>query len=106
MAGIFADFPLVRPPLISPAHNHSIHPRITIRHPGYREYRDGENILLELSAADYVVEPSSQVRTWGAHHGTAISACGIIANNAFDDVYFGYDPYGQKRVRTPCYSIL
>ncbi|KAI1109189.1 hypothetical protein F5Y14DRAFT_433371 [Nemania sp. NC0429] len=69
------------PPLLSQAYD-STTPRILIRHPGYREYR-GESILLELPAIDYSVEPSSQVRTWGLHHGTAIVACGIIANKRF-----------------------
>ncbi|KAI1201854.1 hypothetical protein F5X97DRAFT_267954 [Nemania serpens] len=96
--------PLVLPPLLSQACD-STTPRILIRHPGYREYR-GENILLELPAIDYSVEPSSQVRTRGLHHGTAIIACGIIANNAFDDAYFSYDPHGKERVRTPRDSIL
>ncbi|KAJ8129197.1 hypothetical protein O1611_g4435 [Lasiodiplodia mahajangana] len=98
------DVSLVLPPLLSPACN-STPPRIRIRHPGYKECR-GENILLELPAIDYIVESSSQVRTSGLHHGTAIIACGIIANNAFDDVYFSHDPYGQTRVRIPRDNIL
>ncbi|KAI1124951.1 hypothetical protein F5Y10DRAFT_19143 [Nemania abortiva] len=100
-----ADAPLVLPSLPSPARNPTP-PLIFIRHPGYGEC-NGEDILLELPAVDYlVVEPSSQVRTWGLHHGTAIIACGIVANNTFDDIYFSYDLYGQQRVRTPRDGLL
>ncbi|KAI0105504.1 hypothetical protein GGR51DRAFT_560351 [Nemania sp. FL0031] len=103
MAGGSTEVPLALPPLLSPTHDFV--PRIRIRHPGYREY-GYKSILLELPAVDYVIEPSSQVRIRGLHHGTAIIACGIIANNAFDDVYFSYDPYGLKRVGTPRDGML
>ncbi|KAI1427090.1 hypothetical protein F5Y12DRAFT_738602 [Xylaria sp. FL1777] len=98
------NVPLVLPPLLSPA-NDPRPPRIRIRHPGYKEFM-GENILLELPTVDYIVEPSSQVRTCGLHHGTAIIACGIIANNAFNDAYLSYDAYGKKPVETSRDNML
>ncbi|KAI1195187.1 hypothetical protein F5X97DRAFT_250387 [Nemania serpens] len=77
--------------------------RISILHPGYRK---GENLLFALPAVDYLIEPSTQTRTWGHHHATALIAGGIIANNAFDDVYFSHDRYGKTRITTPRDGIL
>ncbi|KAI0870140.1 hypothetical protein GGS24DRAFT_123424 [Hypoxylon argillaceum] len=77
--------------------------RISILHPGYRK---GENLIFALPAVDSVIEPSNQTRTWGHHHATALIAGGIIANNAFDDVYFSHDRYGKNPVTTPRDGIL
>ncbi|KAI1125654.1 hypothetical protein F5Y10DRAFT_246523 [Nemania abortiva] len=99
------NVPLALPPLSPPACNNTP-ARMLIQHPGYRECRGDESLLLELPAVDYILEPSSQVRTWGLHHATILIACGIIANNAFSSVYLSYDPYGKKRVRTPRHGML
>ncbi|KAJ8130724.1 hypothetical protein O1611_g2902 [Lasiodiplodia mahajangana] len=77
--------------------------RISILHPGYGK---GENLLFALPAVDYVIDPSSQTRTWGHHHATALIAGGIIANNAFDDVYLSHDRYGKTPITTPRDGIL
>jgi hypothetical protein len=47
---------------------------IKFLHPGYE---DGFNSLCTLPAAD----------DGGIHYGTALTACGIIANNAFDGYF-------------------
>ncbi|KAI0104036.1 hypothetical protein GGR51DRAFT_523257 [Nemania sp. FL0031] len=76
---------------------------IFIFHPGYR---NGENLLFAFPAVDYFIEPSNQTGTWGHHHATALIAGGIIANNAFDDVYFSHDRYGKTPITTPRDGIL
>ncbi|GAP86892.1 putative conserved hypothetical protein [Rosellinia necatrix] len=78
-------------------------PRITILHPGYGAR---ENYLFALPAVDEIVRPSSQDRAWGLHHGTLLTAGGIVAGNAFSDVYFSHDQYGQQPVKTPRDGIL
>ncbi|KAI1111101.1 hypothetical protein F5Y14DRAFT_426635 [Nemania sp. NC0429] len=78
-------------------------PRIAIFHPGYRE---GENLLFAFPAVDHSIDPISQTQIWGLHHATALIAGGIIAKNAFDDVYFSHDRYGKNPVITPRDGIL
>ncbi|KAI1271443.1 hypothetical protein F5Y07DRAFT_404419 [Xylaria sp. FL0933] len=77
--------------------------RISILHPRYKK---GEDLLFCLPAIDYVTELSSNTRTWGHHHATALIAGGIIANNAFDDVYFSHDQYGKLPIAAPLDGIL
>ncbi|KAI0533552.1 hypothetical protein GGR58DRAFT_486156 [Xylaria digitata] len=104
MADVSANATLALPPL-SPLARTPARPRISILHPGYRK---GENLLFCLPAVDCIVEPSSQnqTRIWGHHHATALIAGGIIANNAFDDVYFSHDRYGKTPITTSRDGIL
>ncbi|KAI1114914.1 hypothetical protein F5Y14DRAFT_412418 [Nemania sp. NC0429] len=105
MADVFADIStgVSALPPIPPLARTSPCYMINILHPGYEE---GDNFLFCLPAVDYIVDPSSKIRTWGHHHATALIACGIIANNAFDDVYFSIDQYGQNPIKTPRDGIL
>ncbi|KAI0103812.1 hypothetical protein GGR51DRAFT_242287 [Nemania sp. FL0031] len=105
MANVFADSPCAKPPLSPPACNYAP-PRICVRHPGYREFGESASILLQLPAVDTIIEPSSQARIWGLHHATALTACGIIADNAFDLIYLSYDVYGYQPVQIPRYGLL
>ncbi|GAP87145.1 putative endoglucanase type c [Rosellinia necatrix] len=94
--------PLALPPL-PPLGRVPARSRISILHPGYRK---GENFLFALPAVDCFIDPLSQARTWGHHHATALIAGGIIANNAFDDVYFSHDQDGRDPITTPRDGIL
>ncbi|KAF2968902.1 hypothetical protein GQX73_g4675 [Xylaria multiplex] len=103
MANVSDNAALALPPL-SPLTRISARPRISILHPGYRK---GENLLFCLPAVDSIESSNqSQTRIWGHHHATALIAGGIIANNAFDDVYFSHDRYGENPVATPRDGIL
>ncbi|KAI0107716.1 hypothetical protein GGR51DRAFT_514789 [Nemania sp. FL0031] len=95
--GIPTNIPLKRPrrPLVHPKSNR----RIRIHHPGYSQCR-GQDLLFQFAALDHVDEPSRQERIWGAHYGTIITACGIITNNAFDQVYLSKDVYGKEHATT------
>ncbi|KAI1129581.1 hypothetical protein F5Y10DRAFT_237894 [Nemania abortiva] len=97
-ADVPADVPLKRPLRVQ------VHPRskrrIRIRHPGYSKYRGSEDLLFQFAALDHVDEPSSREGIWGAHYGTIITACGIITNNAFDQVYLSKDVYGKEHATT------
>lgn len=66
-------------------------------HPGYPE----PNYLLSLPRTD-----PTQTGTFGVHHRTALLACQIIANNAFDTGYLTLDQAGQQRVDTPLDGVL
>ncbi|KAI1153835.1 hypothetical protein F4825DRAFT_237023 [Nemania diffusa] len=98
MANVPADVPLRRPlrALVHPKSKR----RIRIRHPGYSQYRGSEDLLFQFAALDHVNEPSSRDEIWGAHYGTVITACGIITNNAFDQVYLSKDVYGKEDATT------
>ncbi|KAI1131162.1 hypothetical protein F5Y10DRAFT_287397 [Nemania abortiva] len=97
-----ANFSIVKPPKRAVVRMLN-RPRVTILHPGYGAL---ENYLFALPAVDEIVDPSSQDRTWGLHHGTLLIAGGVIANNAFSDVYFSHDQYGKQPVKTPRDGIL
>ncbi|KAI1130948.1 hypothetical protein F5Y10DRAFT_234733 [Nemania abortiva] len=90
-------------PPLPPLARTSTRSAINILHPGYPK---ADDFLFSLPAVDYIVDPSSKLRIWGHHHATALIAGGIIANNAFDDVYFSFDQYGQTPVKTPRDGIL
>ncbi|KAI1739646.1 hypothetical protein F4680DRAFT_466174 [Xylaria scruposa] len=96
------NYSMVKPPKRTLARTLD-RPQITILHPGY-EYAYA--YLFALPAVDEIVEASSQNRTWGLHHGTVLIAGGIIAGNAFDDVYLSHDHWGKKPVKTPRDGIL
>ncbi|KAI0436399.1 hypothetical protein F4803DRAFT_232794 [Xylaria telfairii] len=99
------SYPLVRPPprWPPPCDNLRCLPTVCIRHPGYEHV---DNVLFTFPATDCVVSPSTQSRTSGLHHQTALTAAAIIANNAFGNVYFSYERYGEKPVKTPLNGIL
>lgn len=61
-------------------------PSISFRHPGYER----DNILFQLPRLDFA-GPGSPA---GIHHATALLACQIIANNAFDGYFTNRD--GQR----------
>lgn len=93
--------PLIRPPPpLTAAHpQEARHPRVLLRHPGYRDLPN--NILLSLPAVDLggdASTPPSQ-RSPGLHHRTALTAGAVIANNAFDRAYLTYDQAAQRPVR-------
>ncbi|KAI0410675.1 hypothetical protein F5X98DRAFT_359112 [Xylaria grammica] len=103
-----ANIPLRRP------RRALVHPRskrrIRIRHPGYSQYRGSEDLLFQFAALDHVDDElssreGSRDGIWGAYYGTIITACGIITNNAFDQVYLSKDVYGKDHA-TPHRGIL
>lgn len=67
-------------------------PSILFRHPGYANPTD---ILLRLPRLD----------AGGVHHRTALLACQIVADNAFDG-YLTTDREGQDRVKTALDGVL
>ncbi|KAI0445985.1 hypothetical protein F4803DRAFT_547771 [Xylaria telfairii] len=99
MANVPVDVPIagvpIKPPLQGPVDPEPVR-RIRIRHPGYRQ----GNLLLQFAALDHVDKSSSRDGIWGIHYGTVITACGIIADNAFDKVYLSKDVYGKERAPT------
>lgn len=74
---------------------------IAFRHPGYD---DPEDILFNLPCLDL---PSSQQApaSAGVHHNTALFACQIVANNAFNG-YLATDRDGKHAVSTTLDGIL
>lgn len=98
---------LVRPPSLPPFNGAPPHrvprrgddgllPKVRIKHPGYNAPTD---ILITLNAVDLL--PGDAVASgelsFGLHHGTVLTICAIIANNAFD-VYLTYDREGTRHV--------
>ncbi|EER45825.1 conserved hypothetical protein [Histoplasma capsulatum H143] len=81
--------------------------QISFCHPGYEEPM---NTLLFLPRVDPVppgaAVAASSTPTFGVHHRTALVACQIIANNAFDTGYFTLDKDGLQRVNIPPDGIL
>ncbi|TGJ79475.1 hypothetical protein E0Z10_g9292 [Xylaria hypoxylon] len=72
---------------------------ILFLHPAYKE---PFNLLLKLPRIDPVsysaaASTGSTAATYGVHHTTALVACQIVANNAFDGV-LSYDPEGTRPV--------
>lgn len=65
---------------------------ITFRHPGYKL----DNVLFTLPRLDASPQTGGAA---GVHHGTALLACQIIANNAFDG-FLTTDQEGVHRVST------
>ncbi|CAN8106115.1 unnamed protein product [Discula destructiva] len=65
---------------------------ITFRHPGYSL----DNILFTLPRLDQSPQVEEAAAA-GVHHGTALLACQIIANNAFDG-FLTTDQEGKNRV--------
>ncbi len=76
------------------------HQSIRFLHPGYNP---PTNVLLSLARVDSTINDSER---YGVHHRTALVACQIIANNAFNDSYLSLDQAGQQRVTTPLDDIL
>lgn len=74
MSTICIRKPQPLPPVaFQPAQRHS---RIQFLHPGYSH---GNNVLLELPCVDKA--PASG---WGVHYLTALTACQILAGNAWN----------------------
>ncbi|CAN8105394.1 unnamed protein product [Discula destructiva] len=72
---------------------------ISFRHPGYD---DAEGVLFTLPRLDVT---TAEQAIAGVHHGTALLACQVIANNAFDG-YLTTDRERQHRVSLPLDAIL
>ncbi|KAL2280620.1 hypothetical protein FJTKL_12438 [Diaporthe vaccinii] len=75
---------------------------ISFRHPGYD---DPEDILFALPRLDCPQSGVAAAAAVGVHHGTALLACQIIANNAFDG-YLTTDRAGACRVSVPRDGVL
>ncbi|OIW26143.1 hypothetical protein CONLIGDRAFT_684672 [Coniochaeta ligniaria NRRL 30616] len=60
------------------------------------------NIILDLPRVDNV--PGRTIR--GVHYRTALTACEIIAHNAFGKGYFTLDPEGFQRVYATEETVL
>ena len=73
---------------------------IRFLHPGYEA---PYNTLLYLPRVDVEDTHGS---TFGVHHRTALVACQIIGNNAFDTGHFALDRAGEHPVNTPMDGIL
>ncbi|KAL7964329.1 hypothetical protein HDV63DRAFT_390338 [Trichoderma sp. SZMC 28014] len=69
---------------------------LMFRHPGYL---GPTNVLLALAKSD--CEDRDGKVIFGLHHETALLACQIIANNAFNSGYFARDSAGFQRVNVP-----
>lgn len=76
---------------------------ISFLHPGYNE---PTNVLFRMPRADRVpsstsasasVYSSGDELQFGVHHRTALAACQIVANNAFDG-FLALDAAGAQRV--------
>lgn len=81
-----------------PAADLRLRDKILFCHPGYQEPR---NTLLALPRVD-----ATSTSTFGIHHRTALVACQIIANNAFNTGHFTLDKDGRQRVNVPPDGIL
>ncbi|EEH11301.1 conserved hypothetical protein [Histoplasma capsulatum G186AR] len=76
----------------------SISENIYFLHPGYEAPR---NILLILPRVDQIAP-----HTFGVHHQTALIACQIIGNNAFETGRLCHDKDGQHPVTVPLDGVL
>jgi hypothetical protein len=76
------------------------HTSILFLHPGYRPPL---NILLSLPRVDRSADSAAP---FGVHHRTALLACQIIADNAFDTGYLSVDKEGQQRVAVELEGVL
>lgn len=74
-------------------------PDISFRHPGYNH---SEDVLFTLPRLDSSDSPALAA---GIHHGTALLACQIIANNAFEG-YLTTDRDGNQQVSVALNGIL
>lgn len=72
---------------------------IEFLHPGYPP---PYNVLLRIARVDRV----AATEPLGVHHGTALVALQIIADNAFETGRFTLDKDGQEEVQTPLDAIL
>lgn len=91
--------------LVSDSKAHPIPPRelelrdrILFHHPGYPA---PGNIILSLPRVDTTPDPT----IIGVHHMTALLACQVIANNAFDG-RLALDQAGQQLVNVPMDDVL
>lgn len=70
---------------------------ITFRHPGYESPSDILFRLPRLDSTEGTAAKTQRPKPVGVHHRTALLACQIIANNAFDG-YLATDRDGRDRV--------
>ncbi|KAL7624887.1 hypothetical protein AAE478_004101 [Parahypoxylon ruwenzoriense] len=74
---------------------------IRFLHPGYPGYPAPLNVLLRLPRVD-----RTSTGTFGVHYRTALIACQIIGNNAFDTGRLALDDKGQRLVHGSPDGIL
>jgi hypothetical protein len=69
---------------------------ISFLHPGYNE---PINVLFRMPRVDHVPSAGSSELQYGVHHRTALAACQIVANNAFDG-FLALDRSGTQAANT------
>ena len=94
---------LTPPPkaILPPSEELLSRPGIRFLHPGY----PSRNTLLILPRVDLGLANAGGTHIAGVHYGTALVACQIIANNAFDG-RLAEDASGQRLVDVPLDSTL
>ena len=92
-ASIVAEIRL--PPVASAATRGLGQGAISFLHPGYNE---PINVLFRMPRVDHVPSVGGELR-YGVHHRTALAACQIVANNAFDG-FLALDRSGTQAVNT------
>jgi len=73
--------------------------QIGFLHPGYLA---PTNVLLSLPRVDHIADTT----TFGVYHRTALLACQVISDNAFDTGRLTLDRVGQQPVNVPFDGIL
>lgn len=110
-----ATVSLARPAPASPCirFDPTTSPLVRLRHPGYGTLPN--NVLLTLPAVDSAVKPptpqsasesQSDLRRYGLHHRTALTAGAIVSNNAFGRVYLSHDQAATQPVQVPLDGLL
>jgi len=89
------------PPTIRPLVRLTPQDKIAFLHPGYNAPR---NHLFSLPRVDAVNGETDDRR--GVHHGTALVACQIVANNSFGKGCLCLDAYGQEPAPQDLEGIL
>ncbi|ROV96038.1 hypothetical protein VPNG_09130 [Cytospora leucostoma] len=59
---------------------------------------EGQHQLSDVNQEDSLPETEIEVPA-GLHHGTVLTICGIIADNAFDRAFLSYDREGRRKVQ-------
>ncbi|KAK2037072.1 hypothetical protein LZ31DRAFT_589132 [Colletotrichum somersetense] len=95
------------PPAIPPTYNNNNNQTVNFFHPGYPPPLD---FLFALPCVDPVDEGDAGAtrQPKGLHHHTALLACQIVANNAFESGRLYFDRQGAQPVldRIPTYGLL
>jgi hypothetical protein len=100
-----ATTPLIRPLKDVPAPDQLHCQVIAFYHPGYPNLPLFSSTLLQLPRIDSGSVAGSEAVVTGVHHGTALTACQIIANNAFEG-YLAIDKDGKEPVDVPFDGLL